>query len=484
MPLLATIPKHPLPPGEDDPRFIVTFPKAMEIDGRWIPYKYAENPYYQFFHELPFLVYALVSISGFSFENIEIYYILLKLILYIIYLLLIYLIVKTLTEDATASLIAMLLLTITPPIASIRQVIPQIYAIILALATSLLIIQGLKAKRVVNLLAILPLVFAGLVAHASYVLVVGAFLIPFLKHSIKKTLILLLLLIILSLIYWSETHVLVPILIKPFVDGIIKSVYLLIGQTPAYFNVPQPWYTPKMSNFFIAWALVPSLAGAYVLTTALPAILKKKLSFSDTVSVLGLIGLVGIILSYLLRNASYIGIRYFYWIYLLIIPMAAYEIRKYSRSLLGLIFSVIIVSIATFYGIQDPTAYGNTYGNYLPVADKTSWNIAKSLAPIINDSMDLWIDWRIVLPIGTMFPPQPAGVNGPASISENSPCLAIVGMDNLGIAIIHYQPNELIRFKQCVGITPETPKALENELDMLDIVYKSGIYYGIMKTPK
>jgi len=54
--------KHPLPLG-DDARFI-GFAIAIESDGRWTPFKYPENPYYQPFHLIPAIEYVLASITG------------------------------------------------------------------------------------------------------------------------------------------------------------------------------------------------------------------------------------------------------------------------------------------------------------------------------------------------------------------------------------------------------------------------------------
>ena len=116
MPVLVMIStKHPFPLG-DDARFI-GFANAIDKDGRWIPYKYSENSYYQFFHLIPYLEYFLASIFGVDLENITVYYLVLKLCLYFLYPSLIYLIIKNLTGDKSSSLIAMLLSSITPPLA-------------------------------------------------------------------------------------------------------------------------------------------------------------------------------------------------------------------------------------------------------------------------------------------------------------------------------------------------------------------------------
>ena len=84
MPVLVMVSINPLPLG-DDARF-PGFAIAIRNDGHWIPFKYEENPYYQFFHLIPYVEYVLAIITGSGLENISIYYLILKIGLYISYL--------------------------------------------------------------------------------------------------------------------------------------------------------------------------------------------------------------------------------------------------------------------------------------------------------------------------------------------------------------------------------------------------------------
>jgi len=123
MPVLVMVStKHPLPLG-DDARFI-GFAAAIENDGRWVPFKYPENSYYQFFHLIPALEYILASVTGVSIKSITgimSCYLTLKLTLYLTYFLLLFLVVRKLVGNSSGSLASLLLLSMTPPLAKMDR---------------------------------------------------------------------------------------------------------------------------------------------------------------------------------------------------------------------------------------------------------------------------------------------------------------------------------------------------------------------------
>ena len=116
MPVIVMISANPLPLG-DDSRFI-GYAAAIDVDGRWIPFKYVENPYYQFFNLISVVEYILASVTGVGVANIMSYYLILKLCLYFTYLIIVYLIVRALNRDGSSPLLAVLLLSIVPPLAN------------------------------------------------------------------------------------------------------------------------------------------------------------------------------------------------------------------------------------------------------------------------------------------------------------------------------------------------------------------------------
>lgn len=443
--LVMMLTKHPLPLG-DDARFI-GFAKTIADNNRWVPFKYKENSYYQFFHLIPYVEYILATIPGFTLKNIATYYLVLKICLYFTYLTFIYLLVTKLTGSKSSSLVAMLLLSITPPLA-FSQVTHQRYAIVIFLTTSFLLSQRFKLKKlVIDYLTIVPLVLTGIVAHATYTVMIIAFLIPIivariykasdLKGNIIKFLILL---ISISLTYWIYVYVL-DIIVRPSVDAISRLVDLLTGRTLLFSRARRPWYTSKESNFFIAWALIPSIISSYLLFSIINIIFRKRENLDinpmNDIVILGILGLVGTVINYLLRGLPTFGGRYFYWLYLLMIPLSALVIRKTSKNLLSLFLSLAIISSVSFYGVQDLTLSGNTYGERIWWADLNSWTAAKHISPFLESSYTIkWIEGRISAPLSAL--------RKPASIASEKKCrgvFIIVGMDNLGLYSILKSPH-------------------------------------------
>ena len=481
MPILVMVStKHPLPLG-DDARFI-GFAKAIAEDGYWIPFKYAENTYYQFFHLIPHLEYTLAVISGFYSESISAYYLTLKLCFYFAYLSLMYLIMKKLTSDEPSPLVATLLLSITPPLALV-QVTQQRYAVVLFLATILLLLQSFKNKQsTVNMLATFPLIVAGIVAHATYTIMVMAFIIPFImaserwvKNSINPIAKFLILLISISLVYWIYTYVL-DLIVRPSVNAVERLIDLLTGRAiySTFQGTAKPWYTSEISIFFISWTLIPSIVASYaILSPVLKA--KRDIRFWSGIEMLGLVGLGGTVLNYILRTLSTFGGRYFYWLYILMLPLSALIVRKASRKLIGLILCIVLISAVSFYGVQDPTLSANTYGNYIGWADRTSWEVAIGLAPYIKPEIKIWLDPRIGVPISSLTPPPLLG----EGLNTGQVITIIISKDSIGLHAMSRYPRNVDFFKRYFN---SNPSYILDDLNNLNVIYRCRSYYGIIKT--
>jgi len=473
MPVLIVIStRHPYPLG-DDARFI-GFAAAIDNDGRWIPYKYSENLYYQFFHLIPFLELVLASITGVGVLNVISYYLTLKISLYLAYLLLTYLVVREITKDHTIAYIGVLLLSITPPLA-LTQVVHQGYAIVLFLAVALLLLKLNNTTTVSTgiLLASIVLSIAGIIAHATYTTMIVTFTLPMFftlsQQSDRRILFgFLRLIIVISLVYWVSTYVL-DVIVRPGVSAVERLVDLFTGRTILLHGTSKPWYTARTESFLIAWALLPSIVGAYLLTNLLK--LKYERRFLTT---LGAIGLIGTGINYLLRFLSYIGGRYFYWLYLLMLPLGAFVVKNSSRKIiLGLIFSVITISLVSFYGVQNPNLAANTYGDYIGWADRTSWEVAKGLAPYINPETRTWLDPRIGAPISSLTSPPSLGED----LSADQ-VVAIISEDSIGLHAMNKDPRNVDFFKRYFDTDPNH---IFDNLDNLNIIFRCGSYYGIAK---
>jgi len=467
--------KHPFPLG-DDCRFL-GFAEAIAEDGRWIPFKYAENPYYQFFNIIPFLEYVLASTAGVGFENVAAYYLALKFCLYLTYLTFVYLVVKKLTKDDLSPLVAVLVLSITPPLA-LTQVVHQAYACVLFLTTAHLLLKrfgGIRHQAIACTVVTYPLMVAGLVAHATYTIMILAFVLPFvlargrwIQDSGNGMMRSVGLLVMVSFAFWTYTYVL-DVIIRPTVNAMARLVDLLTGSAPfiPFQGTAQPWYTPEVSEFFIAWALVPAIVGSYALLSVLRIIRGRD---NELIAIMGFIGLGATVTNYVLRTLPTFGGRYFYWLYLLMLPLAATVVRSSCKSFIGLVFSVVLISTASFYGIQDLTLAANTYGDYVAWADRTSWNIGQALIPHLSPRVQVWLDPRIGGPILASSPPLAT------EILKTQHVLVVIGMDKVGLQAMQKDPRNVNFFAKAFGVKPEN---LVSNIHNVNVVFSAERYLGI-----
>jgi len=447
--------KHPLPLG-DDARF-VGFAAAIEGDGRWILFKYLENPYYQFFHLIPVVEHVLASVTGVGVESVAgimTCYLMLKLTLYLTYFVLLFLVVRRLVYGAPSSLVAILLLSITPPLA-LSQVVHQGYAIVLSLATLLVMLRWREGGSRADAIAKYPLWVSGVVAHATYTIMVLAFALPMIiesKRGARRIAEAVGVMLVISLAYWIYTYVM-DLIVRPAVDAFDRLVDLITGRVPPFYGGWQPWYGPEQQTFFIAWALVPSIVASYALfsipsafsmitsyTTPLVKKARTKGLLEDNhnttaclkryVSISGLLGLVGTGINFLLRQSASIGGRYFYWLYLLMLPLSALVVMKASKKLVSLILCIALISTVSFYGIQDITLSGNTYTNGRGWADRKSWEISWTMSSLLPSEVSLTSDPRVGTPLSVISFFE--GLKRTYPEQGQLPQLIIIGMDHIG----------------------------------------------------
>ncbi len=473
--IVTTSTKHPLPLG-DDARFI-GFAAAMNSDGRWIPFKYVENPYYQFFHLIPFLEYVLSTVTGFGalgITGLMGYYLTLKYCIYLTYFIFVYFLVKEITREISNSFIALLLLSITPTL-SLIQLVHQYYAIVLSLVTIYLMLKLFRDPK--PLTAILIILFIpGIIAHATYTLIIASFLLPLLITKVSKAFRsrvsnIILILIMMSLAYWMYTYVF-DVIARPGVNALTRLVDLLTGRTIPFQEARLPWYTSGMEQYFWAWALIPSITSAYLILQIASAFLGKNgpiIPLKSYVGTLGLLGLVATGVNFLLRSLPTFGGRYFYWLYLLMLPLSAITIIWISRKSASLILSITLISVISFYGIQDPTLSANTFGNKIGWADRTSWEITSNLASYIDHSAKTWLDPRIGVPISALSSQE----KGSATTQQ---VIAIVGIDEVGLYGLQKNPHAVHFFAEYFDIEP---KELMNYVSEMNVVFSGSVYLAI-----
>jgi hypothetical protein len=396
-------------PLGDDARFTVGFAVAIARDGRWIPYRYFENDYYQLFHAEPALSGILASATGLSLEDVNeipIYYLTLKYTLYLLYTLGIYLLTYKLTKSRKTALISLILFSITPPL-SLAQIVTQGFSIALALIASSLILDSTPGDKSALYLTTTILTLAGIVFHVTYLLLISTLLIPLLfvkkfinRNNVESTLTLTL---VVGLIYLTFTYA-ANAVFRGAVGGLEDLMRFLSGAI-APFSISPTWYSANpYTIFYVSWALLPSLA-ASALTYELPKLLisKNKGSTLSTSVFLSSVGLAGTTLNYLLRQATWLGGRYFYWLYLLLLPFVAdYLATGFRDKLVATLFLVTIVAWAGVYGVQDFTHSANTFVLGIGWADNNTWEFSQVLSRLLPQGISVVTDQRVGVALGAM----------------------------------------------------------------------------------
>jgi hypothetical protein len=498
MPVIVMVStKHPLPLG-DDARFI-GFAAAIDSDGRWVSFKYLENPYYQFFHLIPALEYILASITGVSIKSVTgimSCYLTLKLTLYLAYFLLLFLVVRKLFGGASGPLVAVLLLSITPPLA-LSQVIHQGYAIVLSLATLFVMLGAQDRGSRADAIAKYPLLASGVVAHATYTIMVLTIALPMIIASrrwARRITEGVGIMLVISLAYWIYTYVM-DVIMRPTVDAFNRLVDLITGRAPPFYGVTRSWYGPEQQPFFIAWSLIPSMGASYILLSILMTLVEMASSMTSSVrrvhskrllsrgrnvnvpprpyvSTLGLLGLGGIVINFAFRTLPTFGGRYFYWLYLLVLPLSVLVAVKISKRLLGLITCIALISAVSFYGVQDPNLSANTYGGNIGWAERDSWSLALALSQQLNPSILAWIDPRLSTPLSSL---EPSPTQSEVIARQR---VAIVGVDIVGLKAASKDPRNVDWFMRYMGMSPQD---LARSLNKFDVVLSSAEYVGIWR---
>jgi hypothetical protein len=154
-------------------------------------------------------------------------------------------------------------------------------------------------------------------------------------------------------------------------------------------------------------------------------------------TILGLLGLLGIFLNFMARQSTWLGGRYFYWLYLLLLPLASYFIVMTFRGrIISTLLMIALVAAIGFYGIQDPTHSANTFITGIGWANNPSWKASWVIAPLLSSNMPTILDPRIGTPLFAINfilnkPPPPTPQTG-------YPVLIIIRNDNIGARI--YEP--------------------------------------------
>jgi len=422
-------------PLGDDVRFTAGFATTIAQDGRWIPLKYPENDYYQFFHAEPALTLILTSMMGASLKDIPIYYLTLKYSIYMVYVLSIYEIVRKLTGSNKAAYLSLLLFSITPPL-SLTQIVAQGVSIVLALLALAVLLRVPADNKAAIYVITSILAISGTIFHATYALVIIVFLLPLMLMgeplSINATAKpVLLLTVLISIAYWAFTYAGIAVF-SGIPPSIANFINFISGILSPYSTAWKPWYGSSLSQYLISWALLPAITIS-ILTYIIIRILitKNRIEeLNNNLVIFGLLGTIFTAVNFLARQSTYLGGRYFYWLYLLLLPLTAlFLVKRFQDRLVTTAIAILIMALIGIYGVQDPTHSANTFVTAIGWADNYSWKVSWVIAPLLLQGTYVIADARIETPffaIGyilnkTILWPQP-----------NQPYLVIVGNDSIG----------------------------------------------------
>jgi hypothetical protein len=425
-------------PLGDDVRFTAGFAAVIAQNGRWIPLKYPENYYYQFFDAEPALTLMLASMMGTSLKGIPIYYLTLKYGIYMVYVLSIYEIIRKLTGSNKAAYLSLLLFSITPPL-SLTQIVAQGVSIVLALLT-LAVLPRISMGNKVAMYAITTiLAISGTIFHATYVLVIIAFLLPLIlmREPLFNTASrpVLALTILISTAYWAFTYAGIAVFsgIPPSITNFINFI---LGISSPYSTAWKPWYGSSLSQYLISWALLPAITVSiitYIIIKALIARNKKDRLINSNLVILGLLGAILTVINFLARQSTGLGGRYFYWLYLLLLPLTAqFLVKRFQGKLIITAIAVLIIAFIGIYGIQDPTHSANTFVTGIGWANNYSWKVSWVIAPLLPQSASAITDPRIGTPLFAIS----HMLNKTIQWSQlNQPYLVIIGNDKIGRSV-------------------------------------------------
>jgi len=409
--VLSLLINGPMPITQDEGRF-AGFAYRMIQDGRWTPYAYGENPYYQFFHVIPYLQAVLSLITGqdviYSIHPIVV------LTTTFLICLNIYIVLKRFipVHGTRLSFLGPILIVLTPPITMLGFIPPSL-AMALYLSSLAAFSMFRKSNNQILFVLMILISITGVITHATYSLLLLTTLIPFLllwgnnvetceKRLLKSVIRLVSIVSILTLTYWAHTLIMDMLATtgKVWTDSFIE---LITGEIKPFETTRPVWYFRAPAELACSWTLLPALTMAYIFTQAVPKLasltnFKKTIQDlrSDPFFTLGVTGTLLIALALAFKATPWGPTRYFYPFYLLLIPASSLVIGKIAdrKRTISITLIVIMISTTSFYAVQDPAVSPDIH-KVMMLANKRGWAIAESLAQHASPNLKYRVDARV-----------------------------------------------------------------------------------------
>jgi hypothetical protein len=439
----------PMPVGSDEGRFAGYAYRIIQ-DGKWQPNVYVDNPFYQFFNIVPYLLATLSMITGLDVVYFvhPIAVILVRLVMSLcLYVVLKHLIPK---QMGNIAVLGPILLLSIPPLA-ISDFIPSTLAVTFYLGAMAFLCVELESKyNNMRFLLIVLISIIGILTHPTYPLLLISTLVPMslafrshkqksMEHSYLRTLTFIVL--VLAFLNWSHTIVLDQLAYtgKTFFQTLDQLVTGAI--TP--FSASKPiWYAAAPFQLAYSWTLPIGFAGAYVISNfageAITAAKVKRMfgnlrqDWRTTIAIVGLF-LLG---AALILKTSFGGwnTRYFYSFFLLLIPASVLVIGKIAsrRRVINIVIIVLAVAMASFFAMQDPALFpgGN---DVLLQANRRSYVVAETFASNASLNIEYVLEPRVAIPFDAMAASLFPELFYPSyDLRLFSAAIIVVNLDNIG----------------------------------------------------
>jgi hypothetical protein len=432
----------PAPLTSDEGRF-TGFAIRIIKDGKWIPYQYYENDYYQLFHVVPFLKALLGMIM--SADIINTVHPLLVLLLTLFTTLAIYTLTRRILGLINEGSEFQKLATLSPiiflcsPTISTLEFIPQWVAASLYLLTFLIIISKPYCKAGIALVLLLSL--AGVMIHAAYpILMLTSLGTLMMANALKGTKLsgLFKYVMIVALTYWTHTIILDSIIDvgRGWFSRLIElhSESMRVAQVQAEYSSAPSWMA-------YPWTLLPSFAFSTIFLKLVEKILNRRAmnALERFIVELGVFGLMFLMLGFISRmfSLSHVAlVRYSYASYLLLLPASIYAMRQVlsKGKMINILLIALIITSSAFCAIHDPKFSPDVF-KFTTDADKRSWIVARTFGALLSPNIKYSFDTRIGIGIEALILGDHPELYGKKP--ENAQ-IVIVALDNVGKANLNF----------------------------------------------
>jgi len=438
----------PAPITSDEGRYAGFAYRIMQ-DGKWIPFKYPENTYYQFFHLLPSLNAILSIVAG--IDPIYNTHPLLVFYLTVLTVITVYAIVEIMLMDIYyrkfGDLIFIILLA-TPPISSLA-LMPRNIAVVMYLLTLLLCLVSSNTRNgsPFHKVPIFLTGLVGVISHAifpilvltsftSMLVLIRIYRVQSIQASVLKEV--LKFVAVCSTLYWIQTLIMDQIIHagKSMYDSFVD---LLSGEIKP-FGEASPWYASAPSELALSWTLLPALTTIFIAEELMYR--NRKTSWRENYCTgIGFSGLLLLLYGFILRVAAAGFSSYFYYAYFLLVPPSIKLVSEIVQKhrLIPTAIMIGLVAISAFYGIQDP-AYSPDIYKILLTGNKRSWITAETLSQYLSLHTEViggpiagkkfYCDQRVAIGLSALM------LKGSSPFKENilkEETLFVTGSDELGI---------------------------------------------------